>query len=348
MIGNIIFRYFIGNQQERRRADPESQNSALHCIMKFQVICDSSADLPREYAREHGVTVVPYYVSLDDTHYLREGIDISIPDFYQAMIDHSDCFPKTSMPTITDYMDAMRPSVEAGIPVLCICLTSVFSGSIQSAGNAAAALREQYPNASITVLDSQCVTALEGVFVMEAIRLRDADLTLEQAVPKLEAIRSTGRIFFTTKDLKYLQHGGRLSKAASMAGSLLNLKPILCFHGGDLDAPEICRGRRKSLQKILDNFFAYLKENSIDLKGYHFATGIGAELPEYQEFREMLKQRLDAAGITPDEWLDARIGATIGVHTGPYPMGLGLLKKCDSQRLLEPQKPVPAVFYTFQ
>ena len=298
-------------------------------IMKFQVICDSSADLPQSYAREHQVTVVPYYVSMDDQHYLREGVDISIPDFYQAMIDHSDCFPKTSMPTIGDYLDAMTPIVKAGLPLLCICLTKVFSGSIQSAMNAKAALEDAYPDARIHVMDSQCVTALEGVFVQEALRLRDADLTLEQAVPKLEAIRSTGRIFFTTKDLKYLQHGGRLSKAASMAGSLLNLKPILCYHNGDLDSPEICRGRKKSLQKIADNFFRYLEENHIDLRGYHFATGIGVALPEYDEFREILRQRFRESGIQPDEWLDARIGATIGVHTGPYPMGLGLLKKCE-------------------
>ena len=68
--------------------------------MKFQVICDSSADLPAAYAKQQQITVVPYYVSMDDTHYLREGVDISIPDFYQAMMDRSDCFPKTSMPTI--------------------------------------------------------------------------------------------------------------------------------------------------------------------------------------------------------------------------------------------------------
>ena len=195
--------------------------------------------------------------------------------------------------------------------------------------NARNALLEDCPQAQIHVMDSQCITALEGVFVQEAIRLRDHGLTLEESVPRLEAIRQTGRIFFTTKDLKYLQHGGRLSKAASMAGSLLNLKPILCYHNGDLDAPEICRGRKKSLLKIIDNFFRYLQENQIDLRGYHFATGIGADIPEYDEFRQLLQDRFRETGIQPEEWLDARIGATIGVHTGPYPMGLGLLKKCD-------------------
>ena len=297
--------------------------------MKFQVICDSSADLPAAFAEENHVKVVPYYLSVDDHHYLREGLDISVEDFYQTMIDRSSCFPKTSMPTIQDYLDAFLPCVQADLPVLCICLTEKFSGSIQAAENAKQALCEEYEHARIHVMNSQAVTALEGLLVKEAIRLRDCELTLEEAIPMLESIRSSGRIFFTTKDLKYLEHGGRLSKTASLAGSMLNLKPILCFHNGNLDAPEICRGRKKSLQKVTDNFFRYLEENHMDLRGYYFATGIGAEIPEYPDFVQMLEDRFRETGIQPDNWFHVRIGATIGVHTGPYPIGLGILKKCS-------------------
>ena len=297
--------------------------------MKFEVVCDSSADLPEEFARENHITVVPYYISMDDEHYLREGVDISVPDFYQMMLDHSDCFPKTSMPTIQDYMDAFRPHVEAGLPVLCICLTQEFSGSLQSAMNAKMAMEDAYPDAQIYVMDSQMVTALEGLFVKEAARLRDMDLSLEEAVPLLESVRSSGRIFFTTKDLKYLEHGGRLSKTASVAGSMLNLKPLLCFHDGNLDPAEVCLGRKKSLQKVVDKFFHFLEHNDMDLHGYIFATGIGVDIPEYPEFVEKLEVRFRETGIQPDDWFKARIGATIGVHTGPYPMGLGILKKCE-------------------
>ena len=317
------------NDQLRFLPFVQSHGRTCQNFMKFQVVCDSSADLPEQYAQQSGVTVVPFYISMDDEHYFREGVDLSIPDFYQTMIDHGDCFPKTSMPTIQDYMDAFAPHVQAGMPVLCICLTKQFSGSIQAAMNAKMTLEEDNPDAKIYVMDSQLVTALEGLFVKEAVRLRDLDLSLEEAVPLLEEIRGTGRIFFTTKDLKYLEHGGRLSKAASVAGSMLNLKPILCFHGGDLDSPEICRGRKKSLKKVVDNFFSYLEENHMDLHGYQFGTGIGVDIPEYPDFVAMLEERFRESGVQPDEWFKVQIGATIGVHTGPYPMGLGILKKCE-------------------
>ena len=297
--------------------------------MKFDIVCDSSADLPPVFAQENHIGVVPFYVSLDSDHYLREGVDISVTDFYQMMIDHGDYAPKTSTPTIQDYTDAFRPSVAAGTPVLCICLTQKFSSSMQSALNAKAVLEEEYPGARIAVIDSQLATALQGLLVKEAVRLRSLVVELEQAVSLLEDIRHTGQIFFTTKDLKYLQRGGRLSRTASIAGSMLNLKPILYFHDGDLDKAEVCRGRKKSLKKIVDNFFNYLEANHIDLSQYLFGTGIGAEVEEYEEFIHVLEERFEATGIHPSEWFKVQIGATIGVHTGPYPMGLGILKKCN-------------------
>ena len=297
--------------------------------MKFAIVCDSAADLPEVYAKEAGISVVPFYVSMDGETYLREGRDISIADFYKTMVDHGDCFPKTSMPSVQDYIDAIKPLTDQGMPVLCICLTKKFSGSLQSAVNAKMEIEEEDPKADIYVMDSELVTALEGLFVKEAVRLRDMDIELKDAVPLLEEIRSSGEIFFTTKDLKYLEHGGRLGKVSSIAGNVLNLKPVLHFSHGELGHTEVCRGRKKSIQKIMDKFFDFLKENNIDLKGYMFGTGIGLDIPEYEDFVNALEKKFEETGIRPDDWVKVSIGATIGVHTGPYPMGLGILKKCN-------------------
>ncbi|EJW96689.1 DegV family protein, partial [gut metagenome] len=208
------------------------------------------------------IPVVPFYVSMDGVNYSRERVDISVADFYKAMVDNGSCFPKTSMPSIPDYLQAFRPLAKEGMPILCICLTKRFSGSYQSAFNAAGELKEEFPDARIEVMDSHAVTVLEGVFVREALRLRDKDLTLDEAVLLLKEIRDTGHIFFTTKDLKYLEHGGRLGKVASIAGSVLNLKPVLHFCNGDLDTTEVCRGRRRSLQRVIEKFATFIKKET--------------------------------------------------------------------------------------
>ena len=128
--------------------------------MKFGIVSDSSCDLSLQYTEQEKVSIVSFYVSFDGENYLREGKDIAITDFYQEMADNQDCYPKTSMPSVQDYMDAFLPFVETSTPVLCVCLTKKFSGSMQSAINAREELLEEHPEAEIYVMDSQLVTCL--------------------------------------------------------------------------------------------------------------------------------------------------------------------------------------------
>ena len=46
--------------------------------MKFQIVSDSSCDLPKERAQELGVDIVPFYVSFEEENYMKEGVDISV------------------------------------------------------------------------------------------------------------------------------------------------------------------------------------------------------------------------------------------------------------------------------
>lgn len=170
--------------------------------MKFHIVSDSSCDLGAERARRLGVELVSYYVALGDEHYYREEKDISTHEFYQRMADNPGIFPKTSMPTIQDYLEVFRPAARQGLPILCICLNAPFSGSIQSARNAAEELQEEVPRARVYVMDSQSATVLQGLLVEEAALLRDMGTDLEEAVEQLEAVRSSG------PDLFYHQRPG--------------------------------------------------------------------------------------------------------------------------------------------
>ncbi len=87
----------------------------------FHIISDGSCDLPVELAKEKNITVVPFYVSFDDEHYLKENVDIGIREFYQQMVDRKGVYPKSSMPSTQDYVEAFQTWAEKGIPVICIC-----------------------------------------------------------------------------------------------------------------------------------------------------------------------------------------------------------------------------------
>ena len=127
----------------------------------FHIISDGSCDLPTGLVQKENITVVPFYVSFDDENYLKENVDINIRDFYQQMVDRKGVFPKSSMPSVHDYEEAFLPFAQKQIPVICICITTKFSGSMQSALNAKELILERFPHADITVIDATINTVLQ-------------------------------------------------------------------------------------------------------------------------------------------------------------------------------------------
>ena len=292
----------------------------------FHIITDGSCDLPPEWAKQKGYSVVPFYVSFDDTHYFKEIEEMGIRDFYQQMVDRKGVYPKSSMPSTQDYVDAFMPWVEQNIPVICICITTKFSGSLQSAMNAIQMIREERPKARIEVIDSTVNTVLQGILVLEAVKCQESGMTCEETVRKIEEIKGTGRIFFTVGDMEYLAHGGRIGKVSSVAGSLLGIKPVITLKQGEIFPSGVGRSRRKNLDKTISLLLAYLKEAGQNVTRYSIAVGYGYDYEEAVEYRRQVAEALDGR-LKEEDILMLQIGATISVHTGPYPLGLGIIRK---------------------
>lgn len=293
----------------------------------FRIISDGSCDLPVAFAEEKNVSIVPFYVSFDDEHYERENVEIQIRDFYQQMVDRKGVYPKSSMPATQDYVDAFLPWVEKKVPVVCICITTKFSGSMQSALNAKNIILEDHPDARIEVIDSTINTVLQGLYVQEAIRLRDAGYGFEDAVKRLEEIKSTGRIFFTVGDMEYLQHGGRIGKVASVAGSVLGIRPIITLKQGEIFPSGIGRGRKRTFEKALELLLNYLTENQYTPENVSICLGYGYDIEEGTDCARIALEELHKRGLMFETVPTYQIGATIGVHTGPYPLGFGVIEK---------------------
>ena len=291
-----------------------------------QIISDGSLDLPEELTKEKNIEVVPFYVSFDGETYRKEMQEIGVREFYQEMVDHPNVFPKTSMPAVYDYYEVFQKYAEQNIPMICICITKKFSGSMQSALTAQNMIQEEYPDAKITVMDCTFNTVLQGMFVLEACKLRDMGLSYEQIVETLLPIRETGRIFFTIGNIDYLKHGGRIGKLKGIAAEALKIKPLITLKEGEIFNSGIARSRQKSMQKVVDMAEKYMDEIKAKPGEYTFCIGFGYDYEEAVAFREMLKDLVkERLGI--EEIGIYQIGATIGVHTGPYPIGVGILKR---------------------
>ncbi len=292
----------------------------------YCIISDSSCDLPQEITAKENITVVPFYVSFDEKTYMKEGVDISIRDFYQRMVDNKNVFPKSSLPSVHDYIDTFEPIIKQGKGIICICITSKFSGSVQSANNAKHILLETYPEARIEVIDSMVDTVLQGLFVLEAAKMCNGGVPMEACVKELLSMRDSGRIFFTIGSIDYLKHGGRIGKLSGLAASVLGIKPLITLKDGEIHSSGISRSRKASLVKVVELLKQYIKEENIDMKRWQLCVGFGYDYDEAVAFQKLAVASLDGL-ITEKDCPIFQIGATIAVHTGPYPLGFGIIKK---------------------
>lgn len=296
---------------------------------KFSIVSDGSCDLPEQIANEHDIHVVHFLVSFDGADYKKEGIELPLSDLYQQMVDDPKTFPKTAAPSPEDFYAVFEKLAKQGKDILCICISTKLSSSIQSAQIAAQMLEEPYPDTKVVVVDSLCCTLMQAEYVLEACRMRDDGVSLDQATKLLDDIRSTGRIFFTVGSLDYLQHGGRIGKVTEMAGSLLNLKPLITLQDGEIHSSGIKRGRKASLKGIMDLLVSYLQEQNYTPDNCSIIIGYGYDYEEALSLQKMIQKRLKEIYGTEDVFPVFRIGATIGVHAGPYSIGFGVIHKYD-------------------
>lgn len=296
--------------------------------IKYRIVSDGDCDLPVELAKEQGVELVPFYVSFDDTNYYKENVEMDIREFYNRMVDEPGVYPKSSMPSIQDYIDVFEPIVNQGEAVICICITTKFSGSYQSAMQAKDIILETNPDAEITVIDSTINTVLQGIYVLEAAKMWKQGVPYQECIDTLLKIRESGRIFFTVGNIEYLKHGGRIGKLSGLAGSVLGIKPLIVLKEGEIFPAGITRSRGKSMTKVIDLLIEYIQnECNNEWEKYELCIGFGYEKKEAEEFRELALKALHEKGYAYENIDIYQIGATISVHTGPYPLGFGIVKK---------------------
>ncbi|WP_294468607.1 DegV family protein [uncultured Anaerofustis sp.] len=299
--------------------------------MNFQIVSDGACDLPKEVLKENNISVVPFYVSFGEEELQKEASSMSVKDFYKRMVDNPDIFPKTSLPSVNDYIEVLEPYIKENIPVICICIDLKISGSYNSASMAKSLLEDKYKDAKIKVIDSTVLTAAQGVFVMEAVRMRNDNIGFEEAYSKLEEIKSTGRIHFTVGNVEYLKHGGRIGRLAGFAAGALGLKPLIVLENGDIYPGGVARSRKKSISQLMKVTRKHFEAIGDTPDNYSFVVGYGYDEAEGYEYREKLFNSLkEYSNIDDMEDIKVlQIGATTGVHTGPYALGHGFVKRYD-------------------
>jgi DegV family protein with EDD domain len=271
------------------------------------IVLDSTADCPDAQARHANWRTVPLYVRFGEETF-RDSVDISAEDFYRRLRDAPEP-PRSSQPTPADFA-AVYEELAAYERIICVLIPARLSGTIQSATLGA----ESAGEGRVTIVDSG-VASGGTVILADAIQRRLERGTTDEDVTELvERFDRTRGLLFTVETLDYLVRGGRIGKAAWLAGQLLSVKPILVIEDGEVAPLKRVRGRAKAVAELVRLF----EEETEDSPGLHVGVG-HADAPEDAE---ALVKRIRAA--RPHASLDivTTLGPVIGTHGGPGTLGL--------------------------
>ena len=243
--------------------------------MAYQIITDGSCDLGQEIPQKMGIKVVPFYVTFNGKDYKKEIEEIGVREFYQEMVDNPNKFPKSSLPSVQDYVEAFTPYAKEGKDIICLCITVKFSGSFNSARTAAESMKEEYPDVKIEVIDTTVNTVLQGILTLEAVRMQQAGLSFGETVAGIERIKASGRIIFTVGNYEYLIHGGRIGKVMGSAASTLGIKPLIMLREGEIFPIGISRSRKKALKRLIEQAKEHFHKIGESPDDYQIVVGYG-------------------------------------------------------------------------
>lgn len=293
-------------------------------MSQFQIFSDGAADIPIKVAKENNIEVIPFYVSLDGEHYLKEMTELSLDVYYKEFVE-KHLFPKTSLPSIQDYIDAFTPALENGKDIICFNITTTLSGSHQSANTAGEILSEKFPEAKIYIMNSWLATGAQEFLVVEAARMQRDGLSIDQVKANCEKLRHSARIMFMVGGLDHLQKGGRIGKVGAAAGGILKIKPLIELKDGEISLSGVTRSRKGGMKKLAEITKVYFEKTGEKIEDFLFTVGETNTPEEIESFQNELKS------VMPNIVFEKNflIGATISAHTGPGTLGVCFLKKYD-------------------
>lgn len=270
------------------------------------VVLDSTSDYPEAPSRFPNMRFVPLYVRFGDETY-RDYVELGPAEFYEKLRS-SPVLPATSQPTPQDFLSAYE---ELGRyeRIYSLHVSSKVSGTFSSAELGA----QELGGDKVRVVDSLSVS-LAIAMLSHAIQRRLARGTTDEEIEALvERFHRDCGVIFTVETLEYLQRGGRIGRAAALAGSLLNVRPILAIEDGVVAAVARVRGR----QKTLAEFERRLEAATEDRAGFRVAIAHADAAEWVGTLSELVWRARPKAEIE----FTASLGAVVGTHAGPGAVG---------------------------
>lgn len=280
---------------------------------RIAIITDSCADLTEEQLKEYdNVFVLPLILRYQDGEYL-DGVTIKAADVYEKQKTEQ---PKTSLPSFESAMELLNTIYERGYTkVAAVMLSAGLSGTY----NQMRMMAEDWADKlELVSFDSVSGSIGTGAIVLQAAEYVREGMSWDRLVEVIPQLIKNTHVCFSVDTLEYLLKGGRIGKVTAMAGTMLQIKPLLSFaESGELVNVDKVRGR-KLLQAHLIKFLQG-KVGDKPLR-YNLMVANGGAPEE----GAALKAKLAAQFPDYEHYYETEIGATLSVYIGPGILGVGI------------------------
>ena len=276
----------------------------------YIIATSSTSDLPRTWLDQHGVPFIAYSFTMGSEVMEDDCREESRAAIYANM--RKGALLKTSMINEFTYTEFFKKLLDTGKDVIFLDMSREMSASYQNSVAAAEAVRAQYPDRKLYVMDTRCISGGLGTLVVNMVRRMEAGASFREVIDWGEANKLKIAHRFTVDDLNYLKMGGRVSNASALVGSRLGIKPVLYVPDrGTLDVVKKARGRRSALNSIRDGILHDLSK--IDPTG----TEIHILHADCQKDAERIRDEIVIAYPQVGTVTITQLGVVIGAHCGP-------------------------------
>jgi len=281
---------------------------------RILVVTDSSASLPPELAAALDIRVIPLWLIWDDQCYL-DGVDID-PQVFYGRLRESKSLPTSTQPSAVEFKKLFQELAADCAGIVCVLASSGISGTVESA----IAARE-FSLVPVEVVDSGFSAMGLGLIAISAAREAAGNTSLREVALTAEKTREMTHLLFVVDTLEYLHKGGRIGGAKRLLGTALDIKPILHFKGGIIEALSQARTKKKAVKELLD-----IAQKRLDGRRMGEAAVVHVDcLEEAEQLRENVISRFN-----PSEVHVSDVSPVVGTHVGPGALGLAFYPQSSS------------------
>ena len=284
-------------------------------MQKVAIVTDSLACLTRELVERYGIRIVPLNIHYNGKVY-KDWVDITPTEAYKLFLKAPESWG-SSAPSPGDYLEAFREVGSKIKDILCITVSSRLSTTHDVVKLAKRQAEAEFPQASIAVVDSQLATAAEGLVVLAAAQAATAGESLAEVVQVAEKIRDKVTFLAFLDTIRYVYRSGRIPKVAALAGSMLNIRPLLTISSGLVRFMGAVRSRERGIERMLKVMGDKAGQNPV-----HVAVMHAYALEE----AERLKERVASTFNCVELWV-SEFSPLMGYACGTGTIGLAFYKE---------------------